>query len=169
MMIPLVASRLVRGWHWHPAAFVILGVLLFGIGLAYQLVTRNHDALAYRAAVVIAFVAGFLLTWSNLVQSFDVNRDAAMYFVVPVVGLIGVAIARLRPKGMAFAALATALTQTLVLAIVLIRMAYRYPDLDFWTLPEFRGLGGNAFLGLLFGASALLFWKVSREEAPEDL
>src|SRR5689334_21590482 len=68
LVIPLLGNHFVDGWNWHPAAFVILGALLFGIGVTYQLVTRNRGAIAYRAAVVIAFSAAFLLAWGNLVQ-----------------------------------------------------------------------------------------------------
>ncbi len=93
----------------------MVGALIFGIGFTYELITRNRDAFAYRAAVGIAFTAGFLLVWGNFVQMADVTPAAAMYFGVPIVGLIGAAVARLRPNGMARALFATALAQVLVL------------------------------------------------------
>src|SRR5262245_26531145 len=73
LLIPLWGNNFVRGWNWPPVAFVVLSVLIFSIGFTYQLVTRNRDAIAYRAAVGIAFTAAFLLTWGNLVQWSDVN------------------------------------------------------------------------------------------------
>ena len=42
LLIPLVMSTLDRhkpagdGWHWGPMDFVVMGVLLFGAGLAYE-------------------------------------------------------------------------------------------------------------------------------------
>jgi hypothetical protein len=121
--------------------------------------------LAYRAAVGIAFAAAFLLAWGNLVQWADVNPYAVMYFGVPIVGLIGAAVARLRPNGMARALFATALAQALVLAIALIMLITRNPEITTWTPPELRGFGGNAFFGMLFAGSALLFRKAGRGES----
>src|SRR5262245_26884921 len=92
VLILLLASHFVPGWNWHPGAFVVVGMLVFGIGFIYELVTRNRGALAYRAAVGIAFAAAFLLVWGSAVQRADVNPDAVMYFGVPIVGIIGAAI-----------------------------------------------------------------------------
>jgi len=94
--------------------------LIFGIGLTYQLVTRNRDAIAYRAAVGVAFAAAFLRAWVNVVQLADVTPAAVMYFGVPIVGGIGAAVARLQPNGMARALFATVLAQALILAVALI-------------------------------------------------
>ena len=157
LLIPLLGNHFVDGWNWRPGGFVVLGALLFGLGFTYQLVTRNNDAIAYRAALCIAFAAALLVAWGNLVQFADVNPDAVLYFGVPIVAFIGAAVARLRPNGMARALFVTALAQALVLAVVLTKMIGRNPDVDTWTAPELRGVGGNAFDVLLFVLSALLF------------
>ena len=162
LLILLLGNHFVDGWNWPPGSFVVVGTLLFGIGLTYELVTRNRDAIAYRAAVGIAFAAAFLLTWGNFVQMADVNPAAAMYFAVPIVGVIGAVVARLRPNGMARALFVTALAQALVLAVVLIIVINRNPQVASWTPPEWRGFGGNAFCIILFAASALLFRKAGR-------
>ena len=88
-----------------------------------------------------------------------------MYFGVPIVGGIGAAVARLQPKGMARALFATALAQALVLAVALIILITRNPQVTFWTPPELRGFGGNAFFCMLFAGSALLFRKAGRGES----
>lgn len=160
----LTASRLIEGWRWPPGAFVVVGVLIFAVGLTYQLITRNRDAIAYRAAVGIALAAGFLLLWANLVQMADVTPFAAMYFGVPIVGLVGTALARLRPTGMARALLVTAGAQGAVLVGAVLFLMSRNPEIDTWTPPEWRGFGGNAVLALMFCGSAWLFWKAGREE-----
>src|SRR5580765_7752369 len=87
LLLLLMGNHFVDGWNWPPGAFVVVGTLLFGIGLTYELVTRNRDAIAYRAAVGIAFAAAFLLAGGNLVQWADVNPAAVMYFGVPIVGV----------------------------------------------------------------------------------
>lgn len=168
LVIPLLGNTFVEGWNWPPGAFVRFGAIVFGIGLTYQLVTRNRDAIAYRAAVGIAFMTGFLLMWGNFVQMADVNPAAAMYFGVPIVGLIGAAVARLRPKGMARALFATAFAQTLVLTAVLTLLIARNPQVTSWTPPEWRGFVGNAVHVLLFAASALLFQKAARRGPAPD-
>ena len=165
LLIPLLGNHFVDGWNWPPAAFVLLGTLLFSIGLTYELVTRNRDAIAYRAAVGVAFAAGFLLVWGSVVQRADVNPDAVMYFGVPIVGIIGAAMSRLQPNGMAVALFATALAQALVLATVLIMQVTRNPEVTSWTPPELRGFAGNALVSMLFVGSALLFRKAGRGES----
>ena len=168
LLIPLFGNHFIDGWNWPPGAFVVVGALLFGVGFAYQLATRNRDAIAYRAAAGVAFVAAFVLVWGNVVQRADVNPDAGMFLWVPLVGIIGAAAARLRPKGMARALFATALAQALVLAIALRMMFSRNPQVTFWTPPELRGFAGNAFSVMLFTGSALLFRKAGREESAPD-
>jgi hypothetical protein len=165
LLILLLGNHFVHGWNWAPGAFVIVGALVFGICLTYELVTRNRDAIAYRAAVGVAFAAAFILAWGSLVQWADVNPDAVMYFVVPVVGGIGAAMARLRPNGMALALFATALAQAAVLSVVLIKLIIRNPEVTSWTPPELRGFAGNAFLVILFVGSALLFRRAARGES----
>lgn len=165
LLIPLLGNHFIDGWHWSPGGFVVVGALLFGIGFTYELVTRNREAIAYRAAVGIAFAAGFLLVWGNFVQMADGTPAAAMYFGVPIVGLIGAAVARLRPNGMARALFVTALAQALVLAAAVISLMTRNPQVSSWTPPEWRGFGGNAFFVMLFAGSALLFRKAGRGES----
>ena len=162
-----VASWRIDDWHWPPQAFAVVGGLVFGLGVAYQWVTRNRETFEYRAAVGIAFVAGFMLLWGNFVQMADVNPLAAMYFAVPVVGLVGTAVARLRPRGMAQALGITALAQISVLAVLAVLLMTRKPEVTTWTPPEWRGFFGNAMNGLMFAASALLFRKAGHRETPQ--
>lgn len=165
LMIPLLGNYFVDDWNWAPGGFVLLGALLFSIALAYQLATRDRDSIAYRAAVCIAFVTSFVLAWGSFVQMADVTPVAAMYFAVPIVGIIGAAVARLQPKAMARALFATALAQALVLAAAFIILMTRKPQLTSWTPPELRGFAGNAICLMLFLASAFLFRKAGRSES----
>jgi len=159
LLIPLFGNRFVDGWNWPPPAFVLLGTLVFGAGLTYQLITRNVDIIAYRAAVGIALMAGLVLMWMNFVQmADDVNPHAGWYFPVPVVGIIGAAVARFRSAGMARALFATALAQGLVLAMT----SMWNPQVSSSTAGLWRGLGLNAFLLMLFVGSALLFRTAAR-------
>src|SRR5438045_2891879 len=83
LLIPLLGNYFVDGWNWPLRAFVLVGTIVFGLGLTYQLVTRNVDTMAYRAALGVAFAAAFLLVWGNFVQAADdVNPAAIMYLLV---------------------------------------------------------------------------------------
>jgi hypothetical protein len=163
LLIPLLGNHFVEGWNWPPRAFVLVGALIFGLGLTYSLVTRNVDTIAYRAAFGVALAAAFVLVWGNFIQAADdVNPAAMMYLWVPLVGIIGAAIARFRPGGMARALFATALAQALVLAYALI---VRNPQVTSWTPAVLRGFGSNAFFVMLFVGSALLFRRAGRGES----
>lgn len=164
MVIPALGNRFVDGWNWNIGGFIAIGSFIFCLGLAYELITRKVATIAYRAAVGIALVASFVLVWGNFVQaSDDVNPvpAAMMYLVVPIVAIIGGALARLRPGGMALALFATALAQALILAIVF----SRNPPVTSWTGAVWRGFGGNAFFLMSFVGSALLFRKAAREQS----
>lgn len=162
LLIPLLANQFL-GWGWDRLAFVRVGTLLFGTGVAYELLTRNVDAIAYRAAVGVALATAFLLVGMNFIQRADgVNPAAVIYLCVPLVAIIGAAKAHLRPVGMSRVLFATALAQTLVLAIVLM---VRNPQVTPWTSAVLRGFGLNAFFGMLFVGSALLFRIAAREES----
>lgn len=162
LLIPLLGNHFVDGWNWGVAAFVLLGSLVFGSGLTYQLVTRNVDTIAYRAAVGVALVAALPLFWMNWVQAADdVNPAALMYFWVPIVGIIGAGLARFRPNAMARALFVTALAQALVLTTAVIRNLQATP----WAAAVWRGFVGNTFFLILFVGSALLFRKAARGDS----
>lgn len=163
LLIPLLGNHFVDGWNWPFGAFVVFGTQLFGIGLTYELVTRNRDTIAYRAAFGIALATAFVLFWGNFVQAADdVNPAAVMYLGVPILGIISAVIARFQPDGMARASIATALAQALVLAIAL---TVRNPQVTPWSPAVLRGFGGNAFFAMLFVGSAMLFRRAARLES----
>ena len=162
LLIPLLGNRFVSGWNWGLPGFFLLGTLVFAAGLTYELITRNVESVAYRAAVGVALAAALFLVWMNRVQAADdVNPSARMYFAVPVVGIIGVAVARLQTAGMARALFATALAQALVLAIALIIWN---PEVSSSASAAARGFGLNALVLVLFVGSALLFRRAARAE-----
>jgi len=164
LVIPLLGDLFVQGWNWPPKAFVFFGAVVFGIGLAYQLITRNVDTIAYRSALGIALITGFVLFFGNFVQAADDVYPvpaAMMYLIVPVLGIIAAAIARFHSRGMSRALFVTAFAQAVVFAIALSRNL----PVTSWTGPVWRGFGGNALFLVLFVASALLFRTAAREES----
>jgi hypothetical protein len=164
LVIPLLGNRFVEGWNWPPRAFVFFGVLIFAIGVTYKLITRNVDTIAYRSALGLALVTGFVLFFGNFVQAADDVYHvpaALMYLIVPVLGIIGAAIARFHSRGMSRALFVTAIAQAVVFAIALSRNL----PVTTWTPPVWRGFGGNALFLVLFVVSALLFRTAARGES----
>lgn len=108
----------------------------------------------YRSALGISLAAACLLVWFSLGVGI-IGRDGdpanRMYFGVLAVGFAGAILARLQPRGMARALLATALAQLLVCVIVLaagLGLPYSGPA-------EILLL--NGFFIASFGAAAWLF------------
>jgi hypothetical protein len=159
LLIPLVAMQFTDEVDWSVFDFVSFGALLFGSGLAYELISRKAGNSAYRAAVGVALGAAFLLVWINGAVGIIGNEDHPvnlMYFGVLGVGLIGAFIARLRPRGMALALFAAAVAQALVfmIAMIIVKPPFHSTEEIFEVL---KLLTLNAFFALLFIGSGLLF------------
>jgi hypothetical protein len=72
LLIPAVMTILDRdkpagdGWRWGPGDFVVMGALLFGAGLTYELLASRIDRKACRVALGIAIVFSVLAIWAEL-------------------------------------------------------------------------------------------------------
>jgi hypothetical protein len=158
LMVPLVASRMVEGWNWGPGAFVFTYVLFFGTGMAYALIARKMNAWAYKAAVGLALLAGFVLGWATMVHMSETENPVNLvYFGVLAVGAVGAGLARLEARGMARAlfAMAAALAVAWVITQVVLSDT---PAGPVWNIGVMHG----GFV-LLFAAAGLLFRQASLE------
>jgi len=163
LLLPLLAMQITDEVVWDLADFAVAGALLFGTGLAYELVARNMGRIAYRVAVGVALAAMLLLVWINLAVGIIGEPDDPanlMYIGVLAVGVVGAVIARLRPHGMARALFATALAQALV-AVITALAGLAAP-----ATPPHVLLILNGFFIALWLVSAWLFRKVAREQPP---
>ena len=160
-----VLSRMVRGlpadasWREHQ----IRANLDHPASLQAAIKTRK---MAYRTGIGVAAASVLLLYWIiGAVGLIGVEGDRAdmMYLGVFGVGLLGAAVARLRPYGMARVLLAMALVQALVAVIAVIAGKHENPVTS---LPELLGL--NAFFIALFVGSAFLFDQAVRYQPPPD-
>lgn len=155
LMIPFVAMQFSEEVDWGIGDFIIMGALIFGSGLSYVLISRMSNSVAYRAAVAIAVVAGLLLCWINLAVGIigEPGGLNLIYFGVLQIGIIGAAIARLKPRGMSRTLYLTAVVLALVPVIALL---VGRPALD-----EPPGMIGvfilNGFFVTMFVISASLF------------
>ena len=163
LLVPLVAMRFTEEVNWDLFDFAVMGTLLFGTGLAYEVVATKASPIAYRTAVGVALAAALLLGWVNGAVGIignEANPANLIYFGVLATGIIGALIARFRPDGMARTMFATALAQFLVPVITLIAWP---PQVASWGAAGVFGVFVlNAVFVLLFVASALLFRKAAR-------
>src|SRR5262249_798503 len=149
LMVPLVASQVVDGWHWNPGAFVFVYVLFFMTGLAYVLIARRMGAWAYKAGVGLAVVGGFALGWSNMVHVADSeNPRNLVYYLVLAVGVAGAWLARLEARGLA----RTLFVMAATLALIAVTLPSGAPP----DLARNMAIGHGVFVAL-FTASGLLF------------
>lgn len=150
------AAMLVKaeGWDWSAADFMIAWIFIAGAIAAYRLVASKAPNRAYRVATSLAVMTALVLLWVNgavgLIGS-ENNPANLMYAGVLAIGLLGAAVARLQPSGMARALWATAAAQFSVPVIAVI----------IWR-PEFspgvvQVFGFNFAFVLLFAGSAVLF------------
>ncbi len=121
LLIPLWGNMYVDGWNWGPFDFVIAGAILFGTGLAFQLVASKGGTLAYRVAVGIALATALVLFWINAAVGIIGEEDLAnaMYLGVIAIGVVGAFLARFESHGMSRAMVAAAISQALVPVIAL--------------------------------------------------
>lgn len=155
LLIPLVAMQFTDEVVWGPVDFVFAGVLLFGTGLTYELAARKTSNFTYRAAVILALAAAFILVWANAAVGIIGSEDEPanlMYIWVIAVGFIGSIAARFRPLGMARTLFAMALAQVLIVVIALIAGMYKYPGSSVSEI-----VNVNVFFIALWIGSALLF------------
>jgi len=167
LMIPLVAMQLTNEVNWNLFDFVVMGALLFGVGIAYELVARRSQQTMYRAAFGIGLVGAFLLFWVNGAVGIIGNEGQPanlLYSVVFPVGFFGAILARFEPRGMAHTLLAAALVQMSVPIIALIGWP---PPATSWSPGVFRVFVLSAFFAMLFVGSALLFRSAARAQSPK--
>ena len=123
LMLPLLAMRLTAEVSWNPGDFAVAGLLLFGAGLAYQLMARTSGNTACRGLAGIRGGGALLLVWVNLAVGIigaEGNPANSMYIGVLAIGIIGALVVRFRPHGMARTLFAMALAQASVAVIALV-------------------------------------------------
>lgn len=123
LLIPLAAMQFTEEVNWDVFDFAFMGALLFGTGLAYELLAANATTIAYRAGVGVALAAAFILVWANAAVGIVGGPHIASFvYVIGVlaVALAGALVARFRPAGMAHALFITAFAQALLAVIVLL-------------------------------------------------
>lgn len=116
LLAPLVAMRFTEEVNWTGSDFGVLGVMMAVPLAILELTVRATSNLAYRAAMVIALGAAFLMTWVNLAVGIfgsENNPLNLLFFGVLAMGFISALIAGFKPNGMARAMIVMAMGQGL--------------------------------------------------------
>jgi hypothetical protein len=162
LLLPAIAMQFTDEVNWSVGDFVVFGLLLLGVGVPLELAVRSTGETSYRWAVGVALGAAFLLVWMSLgVGIIGADGDPAnrMYFGVLAVGIVGGCIAQFRPRGMAWAMIATAIAQAGVAAIAIFGGLGRP-----WSGPLELTLLNGFFVALFLG-SAWLFRRAAQGRA----
>lgn len=169
LLIPLVMTIIDRnkaegdGWHWSVGDFIFGYLMLFGFGVAYEMVARRSSDTKYKVAVGIAVVATFLLLWVNAAVGIigDDHPINMLYVLIFAIGFFGAIISRLQPQGMARTLIAMAVVQMVIPVVAL----YLAPKEVYDDPPGLIGVFTlNAVFAMLFVGSALLFRQAAGEQ-----
>ena len=167
MLFPIFGSLYVDDWNWHWYSFVFAASLLFSAALGYELVARRMNNKTYQFAAGVAVISAFAMNWANfavgIFGEFDDIPTKPFYWGVILIGLIGAAAVRFKPRGMMYVMAAMAIAQMTVPVIALIVWPVEIRHLRHVAFPMLfaptvaGAFGANAIFAALFIASALLF------------
>jgi hypothetical protein len=66
LLIPLVAMQFSDEWDWRVPDFIIIGILLAGVGFAYQLIVTGVKNNPRQAIIGIVLAAAMILLWVEM-------------------------------------------------------------------------------------------------------
>jgi len=66
LLLPFLAMQITSEFNWRPSDFLIMGVLLLGLGMACELVLRKVKKSTHRLILVVLVLTAFLLVWAEL-------------------------------------------------------------------------------------------------------
>ena len=161
LMIPLIAMQFTSEVNWDITDFLIMGIVLYAIGLAFILFARKSKNPTYRAAFIVGLLGAFLLFWVNGAVGLiggEGQEANLLYGAVFVVGLVGAIVSKFKAAGMAKTLFLAAIVQMLVpLAAYLI-----WPPPETSWSPSVTGVFLlSGFFALLFVISGSLFKKAA--------
>lgn len=165
LLIPLIAMQFTEDIVWTLTDFIFAGVMIFGTGITYTLVTRKSKNITYRAAIGFALFTGLFLIWSNLAVGLigsENNEFNLLYFLVIGIGVMGAFIARFKAIGLMFTLFAMAATQAMITIAALLTGMAAVPESSVYEI-----LAVNGFFITLFVVAAMLFRYAAEEQDQE--
>ncbi len=117
LLLPVVAMQFTTEVNWTGSDFVVMGVMLLTVCLAYEIAARIARSNAYMVAAGMAVGGAFLTIWANLAVGIIGSEDNPaneIFFWVIAVELAGALLVLFRARGMAWVMAITALAQLAV-------------------------------------------------------
>ena len=165
LLVPLVASQFTDEVAWSAADSIIMGVLIFGTGLSYIMLSRYSSNFTYRLAIGLALGTTLFMVWANLAVGLigsGPHMGNLMYIGVVAVAIMGAFSSRFKAAGMERAMYYCALSLVLIAAIALIAKMDSYTGASMIEI-----LGVNGFFAALYAISGLLFRNVASSQSPQ--
>ena len=66
LLVPLIAMQFSEEWDWKLPDFIIIGILLAGVGVGLQMIISGAEYSARRAVVGLLLAAVMILAWMEL-------------------------------------------------------------------------------------------------------
>jgi hypothetical protein len=167
LLIPFTAMQLTPEVRWSISDFILMGTLLTGIALTYELIARKSNKRFYRFAFALALLGAFLLFWINGAVGIIGNekQEANLLFgIVIAAGFIGALLSRFKAKGMSVTLFIVALIQLLIPVIAYIIWP---PTVISWSPGVIEVFLMSGFFSLIFMVSGVLFRLASGKESLE--
>ena len=155
LLIPYLAMQFTQAVNWSPADFILAGILLFGTGMGYLLMTERPTGLVYKFAVGLALATALFMVWSNLAVGIIGSEGQPInlvYFGLLLVGLAGAVYVRFRSLGMSRVLFFLAAAQLLIGVLALAFGMHQLPGASFTEITLVNG-----FFMVLWLFSAILF------------
>lgn len=159
LLIPLIAMQFTSEVSWSAGDFVFMGGLLFGTGLAWELISKKSGKPAYRIAVALAVLASFLLIWVNAAVGIigEDNPANLLYFAVVAIAFFGALASKFEARKSSYVMFVAAAAQAIVPVIALV----------FWNSDFSPGVmhvfALNGFFVMLWIASGLLLQRAQTQ------
>jgi uncharacterized membrane protein YfcA len=66
LLIPLIGMQFTDAIQWGPVDFLVAAILIFGAGIALDLIIRKVRKTQYRVLISVALILVVLLIWAEL-------------------------------------------------------------------------------------------------------
>ena len=66
LLVPLTAMQFSDEWDWHLTDFVIVGILLAGVGVGFQMILSGVKNNPRQAVIGVLLAVAMILTWMEL-------------------------------------------------------------------------------------------------------
>lgn len=160
LLIPLYGNRYIEGWNWSAFDFVFATVMVGGVQLAYEYLSKRAG-MVYKMAAGLMLAGAFLLIWINGAVGIIGDEDNGvnmMYFAVIATLFIGSFVSGFKSSGMMRTLYAAVVVQMLV---PIVALTFARPE-----MVKTPGIVGvfllNAIFAMIFATSGRLFGKAAQ-------